>query len=109
MPTTAEVIQIALQHHQAGRLQEAEALYRQILQAQPNHADALHLLGVIAHQIGKHDIAVSYISQAIKNNPQVADFHNNLGEAWRAQGKLEEAAFKVGMGRDGRITTPSSF
>ena len=86
-----ETLALALQHHQAGRLSEAEALYRQILQAQPNHADALHLLGVIAHQVGKHEIAVQYITRAIALNPTVAEYHSNLGTVYRARGKLEEA------------------
>jgi predicted O-linked N-acetylglucosamine transferase (SPINDLY family) len=91
MATLAEALDLALQHHQAGRLQEAEALYRQILLAEPKHPDALHLLGVIAHQVGRHHIAVDYICRAIGLNPAVAEFHFNLGEAYRAQGRLEEA------------------
>ena len=86
-----EVLSLALQHHQAGRLSEAEALYRQILQAQPNHADALHLLGVIAHQVGKHEIAVEYITRAIALNPTAAEYHSNIGEAYRALARLNEA------------------
>lgn len=91
MATIPDALNTALQHHQAGRLQEAEALYRQILQAQPDHPDTLHLLGVIAHQVGKHEVAVQYISQAIAVRPEVGEFHNNLGEAYRALGKFEEA------------------
>ena len=61
MATIPEALAIAIQHHQAGRLQAAEQIYRQILAVEPNHADAIHLLGVIAHQVGKHEIAVEYI------------------------------------------------
>ena len=61
MATIPEALAIAIQHHQAGRLQAAEQVYRQILQADPNEADAIHLLGVIAHQVGKHEVAVEYI------------------------------------------------
>jgi len=54
--TTASTLQslfaTALQHHQAGRLNEAEPLYHQVVTALPRHADSLHLLGVIAHQNG---------------------------------------------------------
>ena len=92
MATLSEALSLALQHHQAGRLQEAEALYRQILQVQPNHSDALHLLGVIAHQVGRHDVAVDYINKAIALNPRIAEYHNNLGEAYRVLGKLDKAA-----------------
>src|SRR3989338_4490231 len=91
MATLPNALAIALQHQQAGRLSEAEALYRQILQIQPNHPGALHLLGVIAHQTGKHEIAVEYITRAIALNPTVAEYHSNLGTVYRAMGKLEEA------------------
>jgi len=91
MATIPEDFNLAFQHHQAGRLPEAEALYRQILQAHPDHSDALHLLGVIAHQAGKHDVAVEHITRAIALNPADAEYHNNIGEAYRAMGKCEEA------------------
>ena len=53
MATISEALAIAIQHHQAGRLQAAEQIYRQILAVEPNHADALHLLGVIASPSGQ--------------------------------------------------------
>jgi len=49
------------------------------LQAEPNHAEAIHLLGVIAHQVGQHQVAVEYIQRAIGLNGSAAAFHNNLG------------------------------
>jgi protein O-GlcNAc transferase len=52
MATIPEALAIAIHHHQNGRLQAAEQIYRQILQAEPDEADALHLLGVLAHQVG---------------------------------------------------------
>ena len=61
------------------------------LQAEPNHADAIHLLGVVAYQVGKHEIAVEYIGRAIGLKGNAAAFHNNLGEAYRALGKFPEA------------------
>lgn len=85
------LIDIAVQHHTQGRLPEAEALYRQILKADPNQPVALHLLGVIAHQVGKHDVAVELISQALANKPDFAEAHNNLGLALRAMGRLDQA------------------
>lgn len=92
MSSPLEALRTALQHHQAGRLQEAEAIYRQILQVEPNHPDALHLVGVIAHHDGRHQIAIDCICQAIALSPNAPEYHNNLGEAYRALGKSEEAA-----------------
>jgi tetratricopeptide (TPR) repeat protein len=91
MATISEALTIAIQHHQAGRLQAAEQLYRQILAVEPRFADAWHLLGVIAHQVGKHEIAVQYIGRAIALDGGAAPFHYNLGNSLRDQGKLDEA------------------
>ena len=85
-----KAIQAALEHHQAGRLPQAEAIYRQILQVAPDHPDALHLLGVIARQVGKNEIAVELISKAISVNPS-SSMYCNLGAALRDQGKLDAA------------------
>ena len=52
-----QALDMAWKHFQAGQLQEAEQLYRQILQVDPNQVDALHLLGVIAGQTGRDDLA----------------------------------------------------
>lgn len=89
--TIPQALEIAVQHHQAGRLEEAEALYRQILGTQPEHADALHFLGVIAAQVGRHDAAVEWIRKAVALAPNNPDAHCNLGVAWRAIGRLDEA------------------
>ena len=90
-PGVANLLGAGLKHHQAGRLAEAEACYRRVLGAQPDHADALHLLGVVAHQAGRHDLAVELISQAIKQNGQNAAYFCSLGVALNNQGKLDEA------------------
>ena len=81
----------ALRHHQAGRLSEAERLYRQVLLADAHHADALHFLGVLAHQAGRNEAAVDMIGKAITQNARVPAFHNNLGNALKALGRWEEA------------------
>ena len=81
----------AIKHHQAGELKEAAALYRQILEAQPDHAEALHLLGVIALQTGRPKIAVGLIAKAVARKPDFAEAHSNLGVALVNQGKLDEA------------------
>ena len=84
-------IQAAIEHHQAGRLSQAEALYRQILLVEPTHPDALHYLGVIAGQAGKNETAIELIRKAISANPSDPIYYNNLGNALKEQGKLDEA------------------
>ena len=90
-PTIQQSLDLAVQHHTAGRLPEAESIYQQILQADPNQPAALHLLGVIAHQVGKHDVAVDLIMKALAIKPDLAEAHNNLGNALQELGKLDEA------------------
>ena len=86
-----QAFELAVQHHQTGRLAEAEAIYRQILAVQPRHAGALHLLGVLAHQTRRNDVAVDLIRQAIAIVPENADFHSNLGIAFSAEERWEDA------------------
>jgi predicted O-linked N-acetylglucosamine transferase (SPINDLY family) len=80
-----------LELHQAGRLAEAEAVYRQVLATDPGNAQGLHLLGALANQVGQHAAAVELISQAIQIEPTLASFHSNLGVAYQNLGRLEEA------------------
>jgi tetratricopeptide (TPR) repeat protein len=83
---------LGLQEHQRGFLAEAARRYQSVLRAQPDHADALHLLGVVAHQQGDHRQAVECIGRAVTLNPGNAAYHANLAEAYRALGNLERAA-----------------
>jgi tetratricopeptide (TPR) repeat protein len=91
IPSTDVLLAAGLQHHQAGRLGEAERIYRQILAVDARHADSLHLLGVIAHQAGHHAVAVELMSQAIKLRADIPDYYNNRGIALEEQRKLDEA------------------
>ena len=91
MATIPEALAIAIQHHQAGRLQAAEQIYRRILAAAPHQADALHLLGVIASQAGQPALAVEHIERAIALQGGTADFHANLGGAYHALRRIPEA------------------
>lgn len=88
-PGVQNMLAEALRHHEAGRLNEAERLYRQILAVDPDHAESLHLLGMVAYQVGRHDVAVDLISRAIRGHANVALYHCNLGLALSAQGKLD--------------------
>ncbi|MBF0138188.1 MAG: tetratricopeptide repeat protein [Magnetococcus sp. DMHC-1] len=89
----------ALDHHQTGQWPAAEALYRQILAILPNHADTLHLLGVLHHQTGHHKEAVQSILQAIALVPDHAEAHNNLGNVYRHLGQMDaaEASFRQAL------------
>ena len=62
MLTIAQAMQIAVQHHAAGRLPQAEQYCRQVLRADPEHAGAMHLLGLLAYQVGRSDLAINSIS-----------------------------------------------
>ncbi len=91
-PETDRLLATAVGHHQAGRLPEAEGLYRRILAADPAHALALQFLGVLVHQRGQNDLAIELIGQAIALNGQVPDFHYNIAAVFQGVGRLDEAA-----------------
>jgi len=91
-----ETLKAGIAHHQAGDLAAAADEYRRILDAAPGHADALHLLGLIAHQQGDHADAVRLVTQAIEMDANVALYHANLGRILKAVGENAAAveAFK---------------
>jgi len=89
--TIQQAIDLAVQHHNAGRLPEAENIYQQILQTNPDQPDALQLLGLIAHQVGKNDTAVDLITRALAIKPDLAEAHSNLGLVLQDLGKSEDA------------------
>jgi tetratricopeptide (TPR) repeat protein len=92
MATVQDALAAALAHHQAGRLPEAEGIYRQILDVEPQHAETLHLLGVLAHQVGQNDASVALIGQAIAIDGGNRRYHNNLGTAYRMLKRFDDAA-----------------
>ena len=81
----------AIQYQQSGDLNKAEEIYRKILAVYPNHPDSLHLLGLIAQQVGRADMAITLISNAIENNPQNPVYYNNLGNVHMDLGRLKQA------------------
>jgi tetratricopeptide (TPR) repeat protein len=91
MSRQGQTLSAAMQHHQAGRLHEAEILYRQVLATEPANVDALHLLGVIAHQSGQHTQAVELIESARHQGAFHPALLGNLGSAYQALGQLSEA------------------
>ncbi len=80
----------AISHHQAGHLADADAAYREVLARDPNHAPALHYLGVLAHQRGDHRAAVEMMGRSIALVEAPATL-GNLGIALQAQERHEEA------------------
>jgi predicted O-linked N-acetylglucosamine transferase (SPINDLY family) len=99
-------LETALTHQRAGQLPQAEALYQQILKIQPKNADALHLLGTLANQVGKNEIAINLINRAIEINPSKSIYHNNLGNALKFHGKLTEAikSYQTAVKLDSKIS-----
>jgi tetratricopeptide (TPR) repeat protein len=87
----AEDLENAIAHHRAGRLDQAEVIYRKLLTANPGHPRGLHLLGVIETQRGRPDRGAELIAQALTVTGGAADLHFDLGNALRLAGKPEEA------------------
>jgi tetratricopeptide (TPR) repeat protein len=85
------MFQQALSFQQAGRLPEAEAIYRQILSVEPNHPEVLHFLGILAHQAGKSEIGIGLIGRALTLKPDYVEATYNLGIILHGIGRLEEA------------------
>jgi tetratricopeptide (TPR) repeat protein/SAM-dependent methyltransferase len=81
----------ALTLYKAGELARARERYEQVLAEYPDHADALHMLGIVMFQTGASGRAVELLRRAITNNPASAAFHNNLGKVLEEQGVLQDA------------------
>jgi len=91
MEPIADALAIAIEHHEAGRLAQAEQLYRQILQQQPDRIQALHRLGILASQVGKHEQAIPFFQRTLALAPNFAEAHFNLASAFQNQDKIEDA------------------
>lgn len=92
----AEVLQLADRRRTEGALANAEGLCREVLKAQPTHAAALHLLGIVLHQKGDLDGAIDAMRGAVAADVGVALYHSNLGEMWRQAKRLDEAISEAG-------------
>jgi tetratricopeptide (TPR) repeat protein len=88
--TVDQAIEVGLTHHRAGRLPEAEAVYRQVLAVAPDHFVALQLLGALAAGVGNLEVAIQLTERAIALRPDFAECHMNLGEIYRRAGKPEK-------------------
>lgn len=87
-----QLLNAAFRDHQAGRMEDAERGYRQILAVMPQHFDALHLLGVVQQQRGRYDEALGLLQAAIRVQPTSAEAHFNLAKTWHDAGRFDEAA-----------------
>jgi Tfp pilus assembly protein PilF len=75
-----------IEFHQKGDLEAAIGLYQDVIDSDPENADAWHLMGVVAHQRGNNDLAVKLLENAISLKDDVADFYSNMGMVRRALG-----------------------
>ena len=87
----SQALQLGLQLHQCGKLDQAESHYRAVLTAQPTHFDAMHLLGLLQFQQGRHIEALDLMSAALRVEPKAPVALSNLGLVLAALGRLEEA------------------
>src|SRR5438067_1986203 len=88
--TAADLFNLAWSYAQAGHYAHAEQLYRQVVAADPNHADAYRLLGILAAQSGRREMAIGYHEQAVALQPYNADFHFDLAVAYRTMGRRDD-------------------
>jgi len=91
MPSVAETLAAGLDHHKAGRLDEAEKNYRDVLASEPANAEALHRVGLLAFQRGRLDAALDSLQRAIATDGEVAKYHANLGAVLATAGRFAEA------------------
>ncbi len=89
--TVDEAIALAIQLQKQHHLAEAEQLYAGVLDVAPQHPDALHYRGLLAHQQGRTDDAINLIGQSLALSPNQADWHSNLGIVLQSTGRLGDA------------------
>lgn len=86
-----KALQRAIELYQAGDLKQAESACREIVENQPDNADALHLLGVLSYQAGNYDAAMKYLSEALRHIPANAYVHYNLGNVYKNKREFDKA------------------
>jgi len=91
VPDSGNLLQDGIAHHRAGRADAAADCYRRILEAEPENADALHLIGVLSLQAADWDVAAEYIEHAIAISETAPAFHDHLAVVRRNQGRLKDA------------------
>jgi protein O-GlcNAc transferase len=96
VPRIDKLVERGLRRHQAGDRRGAEQAYREALGRDPNNANALHLLGLLAKDAGDHKAACQLIGKAVALEPGAALLHNNLGSALESLERLDEAIRSYG-------------
>jgi tetratricopeptide (TPR) repeat protein len=95
-----DLLQKALQLHQSGDLEKAEAAYLDIVLDDPNNADVLKLLGVLSCQLSKFEEGVNYLEAAVELKGNVAEYHQALGHAYLVSGKVEDGIASLNKAGD---------
>ena len=85
---TYSELQRAVSYHQLGQLDQAENIYRRILEDDPQHVDALHLLGLVTYQSGRTEIAINLIREAISLSPESSNILCNLNKSLKSYSVL---------------------
>ena len=89
--TIDEAIAVAIGLQKQQHLAEAEQLYARVLEVAPQHPDALHYTGLLAHQRGRGDDAITLIEKSLVLAPNQADWHSNYAIVLQSQGRFDEA------------------
>ena len=88
---TAALFEEGIDHHAAGRLERAHAIYREILAVDPGHADCRFRMSLLAAQAGRPDLAIQHLRETIALSPEAASYHLHLGMVLGGVGRLQEA------------------
>ena len=102
----AEVRTVALEHHRNGRMDEAESLYRMVLDARPGDADINYNMGVIVYGRGQYAEAVPYFEVAVGANPNQGQYWSSYIEALTNSGEIAAAWIVLEMAQQRGMTGP---
>lgn len=89
--TTRSAFEVAIEHHRAGRFQDAVQIYERVLHDQPDNADAYNNLGLALKELRRIDNAIICFERALKINPRFIEAYYNFGSLLKLQGRLDEA------------------
>jgi 2-polyprenyl-3-methyl-5-hydroxy-6-metoxy-1,4-benzoquinol methylase/tetratricopeptide (TPR) repeat protein len=93
--SVAQIYESAFRHHQAGQLAEADRLYRQVLAIDSDHVGTLHYLGLLAHQAGRNDLAVTLLAKAVALDPRLDSALDSLATIFFLEGDYRQALAAV--------------